>query len=81
MWYNTNMKQNRYIKRQIVFFLVILRKRVKQMSGRAYWWVPKTLMSASEITLYCESYKGKKAVADVRAGIKHSSWSFEDQLV
>ena len=51
------------------------------MSGRVYWWVPKTLMSALEKTLYCESYKGKKAVADVRAGIKHPTWSFEDQLV
>ena len=32
------------------------------MSEREYWWVPKTLMLA----LYCELYKGKKAVADVR---------------
>ena len=24
-------------------------------------------------TLYCESYKGKKAAADVRGGIKHST--------
>ena len=40
-----------------------------------------TLMSAWEKTLYCETYKGKKADADVRAGIKHPTWSFEVQLV
>ena len=60
---------------------VTLRKDVKQMSGQEYWWVPKTLVSAWEITLYCESYKGKKAVVDVRAEIKHPTWSLEDQLV
>ena len=38
-------------------------------------------MTAREKTLYCESYNGKKAVADVRAGIKHPTWSLGDQLV
>ena len=42
--------------------------------------LPK-LMTAWEKTLYCESYKGKEAVADVRAGIKHPTWSSEDHLV
>ena len=51
------------------------------MSGWEYSWVPKPLMTAWEKILYCESYKGKKAVADVRAGIKHPTWSFRDQLV
>ena len=51
------------------------------MSGREYWWVSKTLMTARKITLYYESYKGKKAVVDVRVGIKHLTWSFEDQCV
>ena len=51
------------------------------MSGWEYLRVPKTLMSACEITLYCELYKRKKAIANVRAEIKHSTWSFEDQLV
>ena len=41
------------------------------MSGREYWWVPKTSMIAWEITLYCESYIEKKAVVNVKAGIKH----------
>ena len=42
---------------------------------------PKTLMRAWEKTLYCESYQGKKAVANVRAGIKHPTWSFKEQLI
>ena len=50
------------------------------MRRQEYWGVPKTLMSAWEKTLYCASYKGKKAVATVRVGIKHPTWSFEDQL-
>ena len=37
-------------------------------------------MTAWKKTLYCESYKGKESVADVKAGIKDPSWSFEDQL-
>ena len=63
------------------FYLVMLRKGGKQMSGRKYWWVSKTLMIAKKITLFCESYKWKKTAANVRAGIKHSTWSFENQLV
>ena len=51
------------------------------MSGKEYWWVPKTLMTAWKKTLYFESYKGKKAFADIRAGTKHPTWSFEDQMV
>ena len=51
------------------------------MSGREYWRVSKTLMTARERTLYYEPYKGKEAAADVRAGIKHPTWVFEDQLV
>ena len=40
----------------------------------------KNFIGSLREALYCESYKGKKAVADVRAGIKYPTWSFEDQL-
>ena len=66
---------------KLVILPCYIKKGVKQMSGRVYWWVPKILMSAWERTLYCESFKGKKAVVDIRAGIKHPTWSFKDELV
>ena len=47
-----------------------IKKRSKTNELTRILMSSKTLMSAWEITLYCESYKGKKVVAGVRAGIK-----------
>ena len=33
------------------------------------------------MTLYCESYKWKKAVVNVRAEIKHPIWNLVDQFI
>ena len=41
--------KNNITKRQVVGILpCYIKKEVKQISGREYWWVPKTLMSARD---------------------------------